>query len=109
MRPITQEAAGAGPRGKQTARKPSPYVRVVNAIWNGSGYIKRKKADHYVKQNRGAFLDDKCDQLLLDMTHPENIAAARKASVGYEEVNSAFKWSPGISDGSTVVMAERHY
>ena len=106
-RPATQEAAGAGPRGKKTARKLCPYVRVVNAVWNGSGFIKRKVADHYVTQKRGAFLNDACNQMLLDMQHPANIAAAEHASVGYKNVEARFRWRPGISDGATVLVTER--
>ena len=102
----TQEAAGAGPRGKKTARKLSPYVRVVNSVWNGSGFIKRKVADHYVAQKRGAFVDTDRNQLLLDMTHQANIAAAELASIGYKNVNARFKWFPSISDGATVMMTE---
>jgi hypothetical protein len=106
--PGTQEAAGAGPRGKEAARKLSPYVRVVNPVWNGSGFIKRKKADFYVKQKRGTFLNPECNQLLLDMTHPENIAASESASIGYAGVDACFQWRSGISDGATVFMAEKH-
>lgn len=62
----------------------SPYVRVVNAVWNGSGYIKRKKADHYVKSGRARFVGP--DQLRLLEFHPDNIAAASRAAVGYESV-----------------------
>jgi hypothetical protein len=92
VRPAVQEAAGAGPRGRQAGQKLSPYVRVVNAVWNGSGFVKRKKANHYVKHKRGVFVDDDCNQLLLDMTHP---------------VNTAFEWGLGTSDGATVWMAAR--
>ena len=105
-RPATQEAAGAGPRGKQRAPKLSQYVRVVNSVWNGSGFVKRKVADRYVAQQRGAFVDDDRHQLLLDMTHPTNIAAAKQASDGYKSVNARFKWYPGISGGATVMVTE---
>jgi hypothetical protein len=105
--PAPEEAAGAGPRGKKPADKLSPYVRVVNAVWNGSGYIKRKKADHYVTHERGAFVDDACNQMVLNMRHPANIAAAELASVEYKRLDAGFKWHVGISGGATVMMSER--
>jgi hypothetical protein len=83
-RPSPQEAAGAGPRGKKAALKLSPYVRVVNSAWNGSGYIKRKKADRYVKEGRAVFVET--DQLRLIESEPRNIAAAAKAAAGYEDI-----------------------
>src|SRR5687767_5904444 len=94
VRPATQEAAGAGPRGKETAGKPSRYVRVVNAAWNGSGYVKRKKADKYVKEGRAVFIgsvhhpdrNEMIDQLRLIESHPENIRAAASAAAGYEAI-----------------------
>jgi hypothetical protein len=92
--PATQEAAGAGPRGKGTARKLSAHVRVVNAVWNGSGYIKRKKADFYVKEGRAVFVgsvrhpdrDEMIDQLRLIESHPDNVRAATTAATGYESI-----------------------
>lgn len=105
--PAIQRAAGASPRGKKTGPKLSSYVRIVNPVWNGSGFIKRKKAIHYVKHHRGAFLDSECNQLLLDMNHAENIAAARTAANGYNRVNAEFTWGPGVSGGATVLMAEK--
>jgi hypothetical protein len=92
--PATQEAAGAGPRGKATARKPSLHVPVVNAPWNGSGYIKRKKAEFYVKAGRAIFVgnaahpdrNEMIDQLRLIDSHPDNIKAAATAALGYEAI-----------------------
>ena len=84
VRPITQEADGAGPRGSAKPGGLSAYVRVVNAAWNGSGYIKRKKADHYVKEARAVFVAP--DQLRLIPSHPANLAAASSAASGYESI-----------------------
>jgi hypothetical protein len=94
-RPETQEAAGAGPRGKETAGKLSSHVRVVNSPWNGSGFIKRKKADLYVMKGRAVFVgrvrhpdrDELIEQLRLIESHPENIRAAARAAAGYEAIN----------------------
>lgn len=93
-RPAIQEAAGAGPRGKGTARKLSSYVRVVNAPWNGSGYIKRKKAEFYLREGRAVLAgsarhpdrDQMIDQLRLIASHPDNVRAAKTAAVGYKAI-----------------------
>jgi hypothetical protein len=82
-------------------------VQVVNAVWNGSGFIKRKVANHYVADKRAAFLDTDCKQLVLDMQHPANVAAAKRAAFGYNHINAGFKWFPSSSDGATVMMTER--
>jgi hypothetical protein len=81
--PATQEAAGAGPRGsiKNEGVRLSSHVRVVNAVWNGSGFIKRKKADRFVKEGRAVFVGT--DQLRLIESDPRNLAAAAKAAAGY--------------------------
>jgi hypothetical protein len=83
-RPGIQEAAGAGPRGSEKPEGLSAYVRVVNAAWNGSGYIKRKKADYYVKGGRAFFVCP--DQLRLIQSHTANLAAASAAAAGYESI-----------------------
>ena len=82
--PETQEADGAGPRGSEKPKRLSAYVRVVNAAWNGAGYVKRKKADHYVKEARAVFVAP--DQLRLIPSHPANRAAASSAASGYESI-----------------------
>jgi hypothetical protein len=72
-------------------------VRVVNAAWNGSGYIKRKKAEFYVKEGRAVFVgsarhpdrDEMIDQLRLIDSHPDNIKAAATAALGYEAIRRA--------------------
>jgi hypothetical protein len=89
-----QEAAGAGPRGKSTARRLSSYVRVVNAPWNGSGFIKRKKAEFYLKEGRAILAgsardlnrDQMIDLLRLIDSHPDNVRAAQTAAVGYQAI-----------------------
>jgi len=83
--PDSYEADGAGPRGSVKHATRTPYVRVVNPVWNGSGYIKRKKAEHYVRTGRGCFVA--LDQLRLNESHPDNIAAASRAAAGYEGVD----------------------
>lgn len=107
-RPAKQEADGAGPRSIDPVRKLGRYVRVVNPVWNGCGFIKLKKALFYVKLKRGSFVDAECSQLRLDMTHPANRAAAQSASVGYQLVKAGFEWRPGISGGATVLMAQKN-
>ena len=84
-KPPTQEADGAGPRGRKTERKLSSHIRVVNSPWNGSGFIKRKKADRFVKEGRAVFVGT--DQIRLMESHPKNLAAATKAAAGYEGVD----------------------
>ena len=87
--------------------KPSAYVRVVNAVWNGTGHVKRKVANRYLREKRGHFLDDACTQMLLDMNHPANIAAAVRASAGYNRVSAEFDWRKGKSDGAAVLVTEK--
>jgi hypothetical protein len=79
--PAIQEAHEAGPRGK--ANRTNPYVKVINAVWNGNGFIKRKLADRYVTEGRGAFVDDDHNQIRLNLSHPKNRAAAARAAEGY--------------------------
>lgn len=105
-RPEVQEADGAGPRGTVDGPKLSPYVRVLNAVWNGSGFIKRKAADHYVAEKRGVFVNDQLSQLRLDMTHPANLAAANRAGIGYLNADLEFEWRRGRSGGATVMVTE---
>jgi hypothetical protein len=81
-------------------------VRVVNAVWNGSGFIKRKVADHYVAEKRGVFVDDQLSQLRLDMTHPANIAAAKRAGDAYLNADLEFEWRRRASGGATVMVTE---
>ncbi len=83
-RPDSQEADGASPRGNEKPKGLSAYVRVVNAAWNGSGYIKRKKAHHYVKEARAIFVAP--DQLRLIQGHPKNLAAGVSAAAGYKSI-----------------------
>lgn len=83
--PDSYEADGAGPRGSEKQATRTTYVRVVNPVWNGSGYVKRKKAEHYVRTGRGCFVA--LDQLRLNESHPDNIAAASRAAAGYETVD----------------------
>jgi hypothetical protein len=78
----------------------------VNSVWNGSRYIKRKKADHYVSEKRGRYVDAEHTQFLLDMTDAANIALSRKAAAGYNWAALEFQWRPGVSGGATVVMTE---
>lgn len=100
-----QEACGASPRGKKATQKLSPYVRVVNSVWNGTGLVKRKVAERYIADGRGNYVDDGKEQMLLAMTHPANLAAARQAAVGYN-VNAGFEWRARASGGATVMMTE---
>jgi len=66
----------------------------VNAPWNGSGYIKRKKAEFYVKEGRAVFVgtsrhpdrNEMIDQVRLIDSHPDNIKAAATAALGYETI-----------------------
>jgi hypothetical protein len=84
-RPETQGAAGAGPLGKDRHPRRSAHVKVLNAVWNGSGYIKRKTANFYVAEGRAVFAGE--DQLRLIESHPKNRAASWKAATGYERVH----------------------
>jgi hypothetical protein len=56
-------------------------VQVVNSVWNGSGYIKRKVADYYAGEGRAEWIGS--GQLRLVMSHPKNIAAAERAAKAY--------------------------
>ena len=81
LRPAIQEAREASSRSN--ANTAHPYVKVVNPVWNGHGYIKRKLANRYAAEGRGTFVDDEQNQLRLDLSHPKNRAAAAKAADGY--------------------------
>jgi hypothetical protein len=83
-RPATQGAAGAGPLGTQNDGRQSVRVKVVNPVWNGSGYIERKTANFYVAEGRAVFVGD--DQLRLIASHPKNKAASWRAATGYERI-----------------------
>ncbi len=59
-------------------------VKVVNPIWNGSGTIRRKKAEHYVLHGRAEWVGS--EQVRMLMSHPANRAAAAEAAAAYESV-----------------------
>jgi len=86
-RPEMQGAVGAGPLGETAGKKVSTHVKMVNSVFNGSGYLKRKVAEYYVAEGRAEFVAD--DQLRLIESHPKNRAAARRAARGYENVTRA--------------------
>ena len=108
VRPETQEARGAGPRSRNT---PNPnYVRVLNPVSNGTAIFNRKKAEHYVKKGRAEWVGDNQLQLRLVMSHPKNIDAAhcaRALALGYDSIESGFRWFVGTSGGAAVMKTER--
>jgi hypothetical protein len=55
----------------------STRVKVINSVWNGSGLLKRKVAEHYVREGRAEWVAD--GQLRLILSHPKNQAAAERA------------------------------
>ena len=83
-RPENEGAAGAGPLGTENDGRQSVRVKVVNPVWNGSGYIERKTANFYVAEGRAVFVGD--DQLRLIASHPKNKAASWRAATGYERI-----------------------
>lgn len=92
-RPHAREAVGAGPLGETMAQK-SAWVKVVNAPWNGQGFIKRKVAEFYVKEGRAEIVGSvktidgrRQDLVRMSEFHPKNQAAARRAALGYERVD----------------------
>jgi len=56
----------------------SAKVKVINPVWNGNGRLKRKVAEHYVSEGRAECVGE--DLLRLDLSHPQNQAAADRAS-----------------------------
>lgn len=87
-----QAAVGAGPLGETTAPK-SAWVKVVNPVWNGSGFIKRKAAAFYIAEGRAELVGtiagrdgNPQDLIRLIPSHPKNQAAARRSAQGYEAV-----------------------
>jgi hypothetical protein len=56
----------------------STKIKVINPVWNGDGRLKRKVAEHYVSEGRAEWVGD--DLLRLDLSHPQNQAAADRAS-----------------------------
>ena len=56
----------------------SAKVKVVNAVWNGRGLLKRKVAEYYVAEGRAEWVGE--GQLRLVLSHPKNMAAARAAA-----------------------------
>src|ERR1039458_3857447 len=93
-RAASQEVAGAGPRDTKAPPELSRHVRVVNPVWNGSGFIKRKVATFYLKEGSAVLVgrvqhpdrDEMIDQLRLLEAHPKNIRAAAEAAKGYQEI-----------------------
>ena len=77
-------AAEAGPLGARKTGKLSSYVKVVNSVWNGSGYITRKKANQYVKLGRGEFVGE--EQFRLKEDNEANKAARSRAAIVYESL-----------------------
>jgi hypothetical protein len=76
--PETQDARGGDTR---SSRQTNPnYVRIVNAVENGSPVIKRKVAEHYVLIGRAEWVG--ADQLRLN-SHPANKRAAAQAATDY--------------------------
>jgi hypothetical protein len=63
------------------------YVQVVNSIWNGSRFVKRKRAAHLVSAGRACWVGE-C-QLRLLTSHPKNMEAAARAAEGYHTPRSA--------------------
>lgn len=102
---IPQEAEGAGPLGSGT-REPK-YVRVTNPVWNGSGWIDRKKADRYVVEGRGRFTGGSTFE--LDLRHPHNIATAKSARLKEARATRGMVYAPmiGLSDRCSVLKLER--
>lgn len=84
-RPETQGAAGPSPLGKEVDGRRSAHVKVVNPVWNGSGYVKRKIANFYVAEGRAVFIGD--NQLRLITSHPKNKSASWRAAAGYERIH----------------------
>ena len=84
-RPENEGAAGAGPLGTENDGRQSVRVKVVNPVWNGSGYIKRKTANFYLAEGRAEFVGE--DQLRLIESHPKNKGASWRAATGYERVD----------------------
>jgi hypothetical protein len=56
----------------------SAKIKVINPVWNGNGRLKRKVAEHYVSEGRAEWVGE--DLLRLDLSHPQNQAAADRAS-----------------------------
>jgi hypothetical protein len=83
--PGEQGAVGAGPLGRAEDGRNSVHVKVVNPVWNGSGYIKRKMANYYVAEGRAEFVGE--NQLRLIESHPSNKAASWRAAAGYQRVD----------------------
>ena len=114
VRPKTQEAGGAGPRGREKTTKVNPnYVRVVNPIWNGPGVFDRKKAAHYVKEGRAKWVGS--DQIQLVAVHSLNIAAKEGIAAAAERAitkntdddRTRMVWRPGTSGRATVMLGIR--
>lgn len=100
--PVIQEAR---PRiaGGSKIRNPN-YVRISNSYTNGSGLVRRREANHLVKQGRAEWCGS--GQVRLN-GHPANQAGRRAAAHGYEAVGDGFEWAPGRSDGATVMKTRR--
>ena len=79
QRPLGQVPAENGPAGKRSYR-----VKVVNSIWNGTGLIRRKKAEYLVSVGRAEWVGP--EQVRMVVAHPENRGAASNAAAGYEAI-----------------------
>ena len=61
-------------------------VKIINPIENGSDITSRKRAIQYVESGRAVFVGG--DFIRFVANDPRNQAAQRRASAGYEAVNS---------------------
>jgi hypothetical protein len=95
VRPVSQEARGAGPRGKPTQGQNPNYVKVVNPVWNGKGLISRAKADRYILEGRGSYTSDSRDYFCLNVSHPRNAEAKERARIAEAETERGCQWPEG--------------
>jgi len=61
---------------------PSYRIKVVNAVSNSDGLMRRRDAEHYVATGRAEWVAP--DHLRLIAADPRNQQAAERAAVGYE-------------------------
>ena len=96
----------AGPASEQTDGKLSAYVKVVNPVWNGAGWLKRKVADFYVTEGRAVYVNP--GQLKLVESHKKNLAAKARAAVGYDSIEREMPEAlQGTGDGTRPMRADQ--
>jgi hypothetical protein len=82
-RPATTNTVGLIPNGQQKATESKRSVTVRNPLRDGNR-MRRKDAEHYVRQGRAVWIDEAKSQLRLVVSHPANQAVLERVAAEWE-------------------------